>query len=330
MRITFQPLGKTVKVDKNTTLLEAAAQAGVYTSSVCRGDGICGKCRLIVKEGKVYTNPTTLLTREEIQRGYILACQTKADGHTVVEVPPESRVEEEKSQEHEFVALAVIEGRIKLVSLSSDGKYKFLDSFNNLHNILWVWSLETKVFQTAVEELEEMVNDPNVVEQDFHEFFERNPQFILTDEYEAAHPKIVLTTDSGERMIPDFVLEPLDQSSLCDLLELKKPSASVFVLKKSRMRFSAAVMEACAQLREYSAYFDEERHRKAIQEKYGLLLYKPRMFVILGRKGKVSPIEIRRVEEDLPRLALRTYDDLILRAKAKIDRIKRGGFRVGR
>ena len=96
VRITFQPSGKTVKVDKDTTLLEAGAQAGVYISSICGGDGICGKCRLIIKEGNIKANPTTLLSREEIQKGYVLACQTTAEGDLEVEVPAESRAEREK------------------------------------------------------------------------------------------------------------------------------------------------------------------------------------------------------------------------------------------
>jgi len=76
--------------------LEAATQAGVYINSVCGGDGICGKCRLILKEGAVKVEPTTLLTRDEIKKGYVLACQTKAEGDIVVEVPPESREEKGK------------------------------------------------------------------------------------------------------------------------------------------------------------------------------------------------------------------------------------------
>ncbi len=96
VRVTFQPSGKTVKVDKDTTLLEAGAQAGVYISSICGGDGICGKCRLIIKKGNIKANPTTLLSREEIRKGYVLACQTTAEGDLEVEVPAESRAEKEK------------------------------------------------------------------------------------------------------------------------------------------------------------------------------------------------------------------------------------------
>ncbi len=89
--VTFLPDNKTVSVDQGTSLLDAAAAAGVTISNVCGGDGVCGKCRVIVKSGWVATNPTMFLTRQEIQRGVALACQTHVDGDVVVEVPLESR-----------------------------------------------------------------------------------------------------------------------------------------------------------------------------------------------------------------------------------------------
>jgi uncharacterized 2Fe-2S/4Fe-4S cluster protein (DUF4445 family) len=72
--------------------MEAAIAAGVPINSICGGDGVCGKCRVIVKSGKVTAEPNEFLTRREIQRGVALACQTYPDGDVVVEVPMESRV----------------------------------------------------------------------------------------------------------------------------------------------------------------------------------------------------------------------------------------------
>ncbi len=74
-----------------TTLLAAAAAAGVELPSVCGGEGICGRCRLIVRQGQVEAAPTLHLSREEIKKGYVLACQAVVRGDAVVEVPPESR-----------------------------------------------------------------------------------------------------------------------------------------------------------------------------------------------------------------------------------------------
>jgi len=96
VKVIFYPEKKIVEIDKGTNLWEAANQAGVYINSVCGGDGICGRCRLILKKGAVETESTTLLTRDEVKKGYILACQTRAKGDVVVEVPPESREEKGK------------------------------------------------------------------------------------------------------------------------------------------------------------------------------------------------------------------------------------------
>ncbi len=168
------------------------------------------------------------------------------------------------------------------------------------------------------------MNDPRAAEESFQNFFERHPGFILNDEYKKAHPHVVLADEKGKSLIPDFILEPLDQAAICDLLELKLSSTPIFNFQARRMRFSAAVLEACAQLREYSMFFDEERNRKAVYTKYGLLAFRPKMFVIIGRRGDVSPIDTRKIETDLPNLHLRTYDDVLARMKARLDSMKRG------
>jgi len=242
----------------------------------------------------------------------------------VQETDEELPAEEQSLKEEEVIAVALFGDRMRVVSLTPDGSYNFLDEVQNLRNILYVTSSETMSLQMAVEELEELANSPNSKEKDFQNFFERYPDFILNDEYKNAHHHVVLTKDDGESFIPDFVLEPMNQDSLCDLLELKLPTAPIFVLKKKRMRFSAAVLEACAQLREYSIFFDEEKNRRRIQEEYGLLAFKPKMFVIIGRRGDVDPIDVRKIESDFPNLNLRTYDHVITRTKAKVEAMKRG------
>ena len=93
-RVRFLPFGKTVTVPDGATLLEAAARARIGLDSPCGGDGICGRCKLIVREGKVAGETSALLTREEIRRGFVLACQTTARSDVVVEIPEESRARE--------------------------------------------------------------------------------------------------------------------------------------------------------------------------------------------------------------------------------------------
>jgi uncharacterized 2Fe-2S/4Fe-4S cluster protein (DUF4445 family) len=85
--VRFEPSGLRAEVQSGTILLEAAHKAGIYLSSICGGDGYCGKCKVIIDEGQFQSRPTTLLTPDETQQGVVLACQTKVLSDMTVTVP---------------------------------------------------------------------------------------------------------------------------------------------------------------------------------------------------------------------------------------------------
>ena len=92
--ITFLPDNVTVSADDNTNLFKAVKSAGVYVLSSCGGKGNCGKCKVIVKEGKVEAGKSrSFLTAEEDERGYVLACVAQVKSDLIVEIPPESRMQ---------------------------------------------------------------------------------------------------------------------------------------------------------------------------------------------------------------------------------------------
>lgn len=93
-RVTFQPQNKTVTVAQGTTLLEAALQAHITINNLCGGDGICGRCKMIVREGQVSGDVSVKLTREEIRKGYVLACTTFVHNDILVEIPAETLAKE--------------------------------------------------------------------------------------------------------------------------------------------------------------------------------------------------------------------------------------------
>ena len=88
--VVFTPQQKVVSVETGTSLLEAAAKADIVISNVCGGDGICGRCKMLVKDGSVREEATMLLTREEIQKGCVLACQSFVQSNLWIEIPPET------------------------------------------------------------------------------------------------------------------------------------------------------------------------------------------------------------------------------------------------
>jgi len=85
--VRFEPSGLKIKVPAGAILLEAARKVGVYLTSICGGDGYCGKCKIIVDEGEFQSRPTTLLTPEETRENVVLACQTKILSDMTVTVP---------------------------------------------------------------------------------------------------------------------------------------------------------------------------------------------------------------------------------------------------
>ncbi|SMB98093.1 Uncharacterized 2Fe-2 and 4Fe-4S clusters-containing protein, contains DUF4445 domain [Thermanaeromonas toyohensis ToBE] len=92
-RVTFWPEGIEISVPAGTTLLEAAAEAGIALKSTCGGQGSCGRCVVRVKEGHVASEPA----RRKLSlpgEGYVLACRTKVLGDVQVEVPKDSRLDE--------------------------------------------------------------------------------------------------------------------------------------------------------------------------------------------------------------------------------------------
>lgn len=92
-KVRFLPWDKEVTVQEGTDLITAAAQAGISIYNICGGEGICGRCKVIIKKGEAKSDSFIVLTEEERKKGYVLACRTLVNNDLEVEVPVESRIE---------------------------------------------------------------------------------------------------------------------------------------------------------------------------------------------------------------------------------------------
>jgi len=101
--VTFHPQEVRVKIRKGATLLDAALAAHITINNLCGGDGICGRCKMIVTKGEVTGEVTGKLTREEIKRGAVLACMAVVQTDLEVEVPPETLAKEKFTADREAV-----------------------------------------------------------------------------------------------------------------------------------------------------------------------------------------------------------------------------------
>jgi len=89
-RVTFKPYDLTVEVPEGENLLRVALQAGVHINASCGGEGVCGKCRILLEEGDLNSLRSGLLSDEEWSLGYRQACQSQVVSDLVVRIPPES------------------------------------------------------------------------------------------------------------------------------------------------------------------------------------------------------------------------------------------------
>ena len=89
VRVTFEPHGRSVFVLPGTKILEAAARVGMTIDTPCGGAGSCGKCRVQFTVGACEATATDreILSDDELQDGWRLACQTTVCGECVVHVP---------------------------------------------------------------------------------------------------------------------------------------------------------------------------------------------------------------------------------------------------
>jgi uncharacterized 2Fe-2S/4Fe-4S cluster protein (DUF4445 family) len=92
-RVKFLPHGKEVVFPEYGSVLHAAMEAGVHVNASCGGEGLCGKCRVIIQEGHVDGGISERLSKEDVEAGYRLACLCRIRSNLVVRVPIESEID---------------------------------------------------------------------------------------------------------------------------------------------------------------------------------------------------------------------------------------------
>ncbi len=91
--VTFLPHDRVVTVPVGESLIRAALQGGVHINASCGGEGVCGKCRIIVESGDVTGGLSERLSKEDADNGYRLACLSKISEDVTVRIPVESSMD---------------------------------------------------------------------------------------------------------------------------------------------------------------------------------------------------------------------------------------------
>jgi uncharacterized 2Fe-2S/4Fe-4S cluster protein (DUF4445 family) len=65
-KILFLPHNAEITVEHGENLIRAAMEAGVHINASCGGEGVCGKCRVIIEDGNVGGGITEKLDKKDI------------------------------------------------------------------------------------------------------------------------------------------------------------------------------------------------------------------------------------------------------------------------
>ncbi|CAB1065591.1 Acetyl-CoA synthase corrinoid activation protein [Olavius sp. associated proteobacterium Delta 1] len=91
--VKFLPYDMQIDVEDGDTVIRAALEAGVHVNASCGGEGVCGKCRVLIEDGTVDGGTSEKLSVEDQDKGYCLACQAAVKSDLVVRIPVESTID---------------------------------------------------------------------------------------------------------------------------------------------------------------------------------------------------------------------------------------------
>ena len=123
-KIVFNPDKVEVVVPQGENLLRAAMRAGVHINASCGGEGVCGKCRVIIDKGEVESERTEKLTPEDYALGVRQACKTKVISDLEVTIPTESQLDRKVlDRDRPQTGAWQVVSQIKIEDLIVDGKF---------------------------------------------------------------------------------------------------------------------------------------------------------------------------------------------------------------
>lgn len=99
--VNFEPLGRRGRCEDSDSLLTFARKLGVGIVSICAGKGTCHSCKLRITTG-IVSKPSAielkLFSRQELEDGWRLACQTYPRSNVTVSLPDESLTAPQRMQ----------------------------------------------------------------------------------------------------------------------------------------------------------------------------------------------------------------------------------------
>jgi Domain of unknown function (DUF4263) len=222
-------------------------------------------------------------------------------------------------------------GYLKAQVLERWGKHELAESQGIISAPNGLLLPETVLFlRSEIEEFETLLNaNPAAPEEAYQDFFEVHPKwlYLLGEQYDnfksqvrlpplQIYQELVLTDESVDKMWlkPDFLLKRIGLD-LWDVLDIKASDCRMIVGRRSRHKFSEAVSEAVAQLREYSRRIQQNEVRAYVKRQYNMNISEPIAMVLVGRDFNFKTLHSKSMFRTSEGVRIYTYDDLHRLAK---------------
>ncbi len=85
--IKFLPGKKTIEVPRDYNLRQAILDCGLELESSCGGVGTCGKCKVQVIEGDIFSKKSKFIDQKDMEDGFVLACASKVRSNLIIDIP---------------------------------------------------------------------------------------------------------------------------------------------------------------------------------------------------------------------------------------------------
>lgn len=183
-----------------------------------------------------------------------------------------------------------------------------------------------RLAQVAIEQFDNLLNNPKATERDFQEFFKLHPEFLLRGEYDSFWAEPVLKSGHTNLTIrPDFVLQPHAVRSRgwnWAIVDLKRHNVPLLTHRRFHIDLSHHVYRVATQLKDYEQFFADPRNHEIIRRRFGGVTPRPKLVAVIGRLPLTNNDEYAVLRSRITGVTVTTYDEILEFRRANVERVK--------
>lgn len=172
-------------------------------------------------------------------------------------------------------------------------------------------ALVREALEASIAELTNLLEFPDILEDEFQSWFERHPVVFDVLGYRRSIPHPDLTLPGSSTMIPDFIAKRPD--GLWEIVELKRPNTAVLKNLERRTAFYSDMNTYVSQCLEYSERCSDSQVIQSLLETHGIVINaQPEITLISGRSDGLDRLKVHGLlKRYTPKIRHYTFDDVL-------------------